>query len=469
MLKSKLVYIILLGILLIQMPMVSAAVVEIECDYPGQYAEAGDTVTFDIEITNSGDSEKTYNLQYNSYKTDGWAIKFKDGARAVSKIYIQNDASAVVTLEVETPGDAEVGEYPIYVKVGDGQLKLYVEITKTHKGEKGTLVLTVTDKDGDNLKGATISIYGEEELIDQAKTTVEGKIELKLEKGEYKAKITKEGYYAEETEGFKIRIGGTTDIGIFSLGQKEFFAEVTTKSPSKTDMIGKNPFYQIKIKNSGKTDDTYKLDLLGLPEEWYYRYKETVGSNEDISGILVSSGEEKTLYLEFIPPYDVEVGEHNFTVLVESSTEQYELDLSLKLRGSYNMSLYYEKLRYDIKKGDTASMELIVSNSGLGGTITNIKPGVSAPSGWNARLSPKEVASLKPGESETFTIKITPPGDIETSDYKVTVNVKSDQLAQEEIFRIIVKESSNVPLYGALIIIVVVLSLFFVFRKFGRR
>ncbi|NQE04237.1 hypothetical protein C5S32_00065, partial [ANME-1 cluster archaeon GoMg1] len=64
---------------------------------------------------------------------------------------------------------------------------------------------------------------------------------------------------------------------------------------------------------------------------------------------------------------------------------------------------------------------------------------------------------------------ITPPGDITPSDYKVTVKVKSDQLEEEEDFRIIVKESSNVALYGVAIIVIVILALAFMFRRYGRR
>ena len=88
-------------------------------------------------------------------------------------------------------------------------------------------------------------------FIDYAKTTVEGKIELELEKGEYTAEIVKEGYHAKETKDFKIRIGRKTDIGIVSLEQKEYYAEVSSKSPSKTAMVGENPLYQI-IKNEGE-------------------------------------------------------------------------------------------------------------------------------------------------------------------------------------------------------------------------
>jgi len=443
--------------------------IEIRCDFPAQMIEAGDTATFELLLVNN-DETATYNLRYWAYReAKNWDIKFEDGDKEVYKTLLPAGSTKTVTLAVETPGDAEVGESPIHVHIGDGRITLYVKITETHKGEKGTLALTVTDKDGDSIKGATVSVYNKNKFVDYAKTTVEGKIELELEKGEYTAEIIKEGYHAKETEDFKIRIGRTTDIGIVSLEQKEYYAEVSSKSPSKTAMVGENPLYQIKIKNSGKADDTYRLDIEGLPDDWYSRYKETEEGKEDISELFVGSGEEKTLYLEFVPPYDVAIGEYNFTSLIQSSTGQYELDLALKVRGSYELRLYSRKLSYEVKRGENASIELTASNAGKGGTITNIKPEISAPEGWTATVDPKEVASLSPGESETFTMKITPPGDITPSDYKVTVKIKSDQLEEEEDFRIIVEESSNVALYGVVIIVIVILALAFMFRKYGRR
>ena len=443
--------------------------IEIRCDFPAQKIEAGDTATFKLLLVNN-DKSATYNLRWWAYReAKNWDIKFEDSEKEVYKVLLPERSTKTVTLAVETPGDAKVGESPIHVHIGGGRITLYVKITETHKGEKGTLALTITDKDGDSIKGATVNVYNKDKFVDYAKTTVEGKIELELEKGEYTAEIVKEGYHAKETEDFKIRIGRKTDIGIISLEQKEFYAEVSSKSPSKTAMVGENPLYQIKIKNSGKADDTYGLDIDGLPEDWYSRYKETEEGKEDISELFIGSGEEKTLYLEFVPPYDVEIGEYNFTSLIQSSTGQYELELTLKVRGSYKMRLYSRRLSYEVKRGERASIELTASNAGKGGTITNIKPEISAPEGWTATINPKEVTSLKPGESETFTMKITPPGDITPSDYKVTVKIKSDQLEEEEDFRIIVEESSNVALYGTVIIVIVILALAFMFRKYGRR
>jgi uncharacterized membrane protein len=64
---------------------------------------------------------------------------------------------------------------------------------------------------------------------------------------------------------------------------------------------------------------------------------------------------------------------------------------------------------------------------------------------------------------------VTPPGDIVPSDYKVTVNVKCDQLEKSEDFRITITKQSNAIYYGAAIIIVAIVVLVIVFRKYGRR
>ena len=370
---------------------------------------------------------------------------------------------------METPGDADVGEYPIYVRVGNQKLSLYVEITETHKDEKGSLNLKVTNRDGDNIKGANVSIYEDDELVYSVKTTSEGKISLELPRGEYNAEISKEGYHPNEIDDFKIKVGRVKDFGIFSLEQKEYYADVSSNVHSKTANIGENPRYQISIHNIGKMDDTYGLYVEDLPEGWYARFRESDGGNNDISSISIPSGDEKTLFIEFVPPYDVEVGEYAFVAIVTSSNDEYQLNLNLSLRGSYMISLYPEKLMYNVYKGDTISTDLRVSNSGLGGTVTLIKPEISAPDGWSARVSPKEVTSLSPGESEIFLIKITPPVDIATDDYRVTVDVKSDQLEESVDYRIMVRDTSNIPLYGLLIVIAALASLFVMFRKYGRR
>ncbi len=446
--------------------------VEIRCDFPGQKIEAGDTATFELTLVNHGDTA-TYNLRYWAYReAKNWEMKFEEDDKEVYKVLLPKGGTKAVTFVVDTPGDAKVGESPIHVHIGDGRITLYVKITKTHKGEKGTLELTVVDKDGENVKGATVGVYKDYTggaLIEQMMTTAEGKVSIELPKGTYRVEIEKAGYKSVEKRGVEIRIGRRTDLGIIPIEKELFFAEVVVKSPTKTVMVGQNPIYEFEIKNTGKCDDTYRLSLQGLPERWYARYKESVAGTEEISVIFIKSGSEKTLYLEFVPPYNVEPGEYNFTSIIASPTRQYEENLTLKVRGSYDMRVYSSRYRYRVNKGDTVSFDLGVSNSGHGSSLTNISVEVGASEGWSADVRPKSVASLKPGDSRIFTILAVPPADIVASDYKLSVKVKSEQVEKEEEFIIEIKERSNIAIYGVAILAAVVLCLGFMFRKYGRR
>ena len=447
--------------------------VEIRCDFPAQKIEAGDTATFELTLVNHGDTA-TYSLRWWAYReAKNWDIKFEDGDKEVYKVLLPEGISSTktVTLAVETPGDAEVGESPIHVDIGDGRITLYVKITETHKGEKGTLEVTVVDKDGEKVKGATVSVYKDKSgaPVDQMMTTSEGEVSIELPKGTYTVMIEKAGYKSEEESDVKIRIGRTTDLGIIPLEKELFFADVSVKSPSKTVMVGKNPVYEFEIKNVGKCDDTYRLILQGLPDKWYSRYKESAAGTEEISEIFVKSGDAKMLYLEFVPPYNVETGEYNFTSIVESPTKPYEQNLTLKMRGSYDMRVYSSRYKYEVNKGDTVSFDVSVSNRGSGGSLTNISVEVSAPEGWSADVTPKSVASLKPGDGRIFTIKVVPPADIVASDYKLNVKVKSDQTEEEDEFIIELKEQSNIAIYGVVILVAVIFGLWYMFRKYGRR
>jgi len=185
--------------------------------------------------------------------------------------------------------------------------------------------------------------------------------------------------------------------------------------------------------------------------------------------MYIPSGETEIVYLELIPPYDVKTGEYVFTYVITSSIEEYEGTLSVNIQGEYKMALESPKLAYEVNQGETVEIELEVTNTGDAGSLTNIVLEVEAAEGWIASLEPEKISSLKIGVSATFIIKITPPGDIVPSDYEVTVIVKSDQLEESVLYRITVEKESKTTIYGVIIIVMAIIVLLFMIRKYGRR
>jgi len=440
----------------------------LKTDYTGLVGEAGDIFRYALTVTNKTGCDREYDLS-TVQKPKDWEVRFTDGEKYINKIFVPRDQSLALTVEIETTGDSDIGTKSVTVSVGDKTLRLYITITETHKGEKGILTLTVVDEEGDPIKGAKIEVYSNSNMIEQGMTTSDGKLQLKLAKGEYTAEIEKEGYYIKDIERFKIKMGKTTDIGIVTLESKPYAAEVSVDMPFKTVLLGENPVYAIKIENLGKNNDTYFLDIRDLPERWDYKYKTSLETTEAISQIYINSGETKTIYLEIIPPYEIEIEEYSFKSIIKSSIEEYEEDLSVKFKGEYKMYLYSPKLAYEMKQGETVEIELKVANTGNAGSLTNIELEIEAAEGWTALVDPEKVSSLKIGESETFVIKITPPGDIVPSDYKITAKVKSDQLEESEDYRITIKKESKTSIYGIVIIVAAVVVLLFMFKKYGRR
>lgn len=300
-------------------------------------------------------------------------------------------------------------------------------------------------------------------------TTAEGKVSIGVPMGTYTARVTKPGYRSWEKKGVEIRIGRTVDLGIVPLDKENFFAEIRVTSPSRVASIGTNPQYEMTLKNAGRNDDTYGLSIQGLPEQWYARFRESRETAEEVSEIYIPAGEEKTLYLDFIPPYSVSVGEHNFTVLIDSAARQHEESLTLRLRGSYSMRTYAKSYRHDINCGDTLTFDVTITNAGTGGALTNVGINMSAPQGWRASVDPVSIASLEPGERATVQVTIVPPADIVAGEYKIVALAKSDQAEGEDEYRIVVKERSYVAILGLLVMAGVAAGLWYMFRRYGRR
>jgi len=443
--------------------------IEVFCDFPGQRIEAGDIASFDLLVINHG-STATYHLLSWGYR-DGrnWDVAFMDGATEVDRIMIPGGGSKTVTFLVDTPGDADIGEYGFRIGIGDERVWVYTTITKSHRGEKGTLDLIVVDKEGDVVRGATVGVYAGATLVEQMMTTAEGRVSIEVPKGTYTCRIEKPGYKTREEKDVDVRIGRKTDLGIMPLEREMFYAEFQARSPSRITMVGSNPVFEIRMKNIGRSDDTYALSVSGLPEGWYARYKESASGVEEVSELFVPAGEEKTLYLEFLPPYGVEIGEYVVTAVAGSPARIYEETLTLRMRGSHDMRLSSRGYRYETTRGGTVSFEVTVANTGTAGALTNIVPEISAPEGWTANIDPESIASLDAGDRRTVAITVAPPGDIVAGEYKLGVKVTSDQLEREDEFRILIKERSFIALFGLLLLAAVFAGLWYVYRNYGRR
>jgi uncharacterized membrane protein len=248
-----------------------------------------------------------------------------------------------------------------------------------------------------------------------------------------------------------------------------YAAEVTVNSPVLTTTASANPSYDVTIVNTGKSDDTYRLSVEDAPDGWYFRFQESSGSSVDLSEIFLKSGDEKALAFQAIPPSGIESGDYNFTIVVDSAQEIYEKTLTAKIRGDYSLKVYADQYQYEVTKGSSLSFDLVLSNGGTAGALTDVQVSVSAPTGWTADVEPASIAGIQPGDQETVKLTLVPPGNIVASEYKISVDVASDQSEQSDDFRVVVREQSYVGLIGILLVVAIGAGVVVMFRKYSRR
>lgn len=247
-------------------------------------------------------------------------------------------------------------------------------------------------------------------------------------------------------------------------------AEVTTKVMSKIASIGDKIYYDVRIKNLQSKENIYKLGATGLPENWYFRYKEDATSIEEMAEVVIPAAGEKNLLLEIAPPNSVVTGDYNFVAVITTPDgQQISKDLMLRLKSSVDMSMTSSKLAYSAKPGEAFNIDVYISNTGNGAALTNVGLETTAPEGWIVQVTPNSTNSIKAGQTQTFRVKVTPPGNIVASDYDITIKAKSDQATKEKDYRITITVDSYIPYIGGAIIVMVLAGLFIVYRKYGRR
>ena len=93
----------------------------------------------------------------------------------------------------------------------------------------------------------------------------------------------------------------------------------------------------------------------------------------------------------------------------------------------------------------------------------------SSPTGWTATFSPASIATIQPGDTATITATVKPTSDALAGDYDVTFTATSGSATSNVDIRTTVQTSPVWGFIGIALIVLVLVGLLWVFRRFGRR
>ena len=113
-------------------------------------------------------------------------------------------------------------------------------------------------------------------------------------------------------------------------------------------------------------------------------------------------------------------------------------------------------------------MELVVNNTGSS-ELNNIKFEFSAPVNWDVTFDPKQVDKLQPGKTAQVFATIKADKKAIPGDYVTSMESKTPEVSSKISFRISVETRLLWGWVGVLIIVAALGSVYYLFRKYGRR
>ena len=147
-----------------------------------------------------------------------------------------------------------------------------------------------------------------------------------------------------------------------------------------------------------------------------------------------------------------------------------ELELEVVVTGSYDMELTTPRglLSSDITAGDTKRIDLVVNNAGSA-ELKDIKLSSNKPVDWEVSFEPASVETLKAGETANIQAVVRASKKAIPGDYVLNISANTPEVNKSASFRMTVKTPLLWGWIGVSIILAVAGTIFYLFRKYGRR
>lgn len=226
--------------------------------------------------------------------------------------------------------------------------------------------------------------------------------------------------------------------------------------------------YRVDLYNNQNEDQSYSLNA-EVPSGWDVKISPSM-ENKQIASISVEPDKSTGLDIEITPGPGVKAGTYTIPVSASSAEETLKAELTAIITGTYDMTLTTPdgRLSFDAKSGKKKSVQLQIQNNGSS-DLKNVTLSSWQPDEWTVEFDPKEIDVIPAGESKEVTAYVTPANQSIAGDYVVKLTAKTPEAQSDAEFRVAVKTSTLWGMVGVLIICILVVGLYQIFKKYGRR
>jgi len=194
-----------------------------------------------------------------------------------------------------------------------------------------------------------------------------------------------------------------------------------------------------------------------------------VGTQAQAASVVVKAGSTSTVSVTAKAPADAPAGTYPIAVEVSSGNRSASQGLSVEITGSYKLALSTSdgRLNMNASAGSATDLTLVLTNTGTA-DIEAATLAATAPSGWTVTFDPPTVSVPAQGEAQTIAT-VTPSADAIAGDYVTTFRATAPVANASSEVRVTIETSLLWGAVGIALIAIVLVGLWWTFRRYGRR
>ena len=278
-------------------------------------------------------------------------------------------------------------------------------------------------------------------------------VPFKVKKGNYRFHVNGVGFYS-------------LPLMVTVSKQGTYKTEFTTKQSNMQGHAQSTFTFNTDLKNLTGEKQRYALKSFA-PRGWIVIFKP---GYKQATSVEVEPNNKSKITVDIRPPLLVEAGTYKIPIEAVSGSTSAKLDLEVVITGNFKMELSTPTglLSSSITAGDEKKVKLVVNNTGSA-KLKDIKFSSVNPSHWEVTFDPGKVDELDPGRSEEITAIIKADKNAIPGDYVTKLTARTPEVTSAISFRITVKTPMLMGWIGIFIIVIALGSVYYLFRKYGRR
>ena len=272
----------------------------------------------------------------------------------------------------------------------------------------------------------------------------------------------------------RIDVKGTTSSGASTTLSVDIRVEpsaagqvtLATDTPQVKGASDASFTFSLTLTNDTPEDLPFSATATG-PDGWTVTAQ--IGSQAQAASVVVKAGATSPVTVTAKASSDAAAGTYPIAVDVSSGSRTAHQDLAVEITGSYKLTLSTGNgpLNMNATAGGTSDLTLTLANTGTA-DIEAAEMSASAPTGWKATFEPATVA-VPAGQQVQVVAHLTPSSSAIAGDYVTTFKATAPVASASADIRVTIETSLLWGVIGIGLIVIVLLGLFWTFRRFGRR